>query len=53
MKSILDRNFKYTPSFETNLKNTFARIRKEMKQAQATAEENKKKVLPIRDRSKP
>jgi hypothetical protein len=26
MKSILDRNFHYTPSFETDLRKTFARI---------------------------
>jgi hypothetical protein len=37
-RSILDRSFSYTPSFETNLKNTFARIRREMREAQAKEE---------------
>lgn len=27
MKSILDASFRYTPSFETDLRKTFARIR--------------------------
>jgi hypothetical protein len=52
MKSVLDRSFRYTPSFETNLKATFARVRREMRQAQAQAEEAaveaKSKVLPIK-----
>jgi len=29
MKSILDRSFRYTPSVATNLKKTFARIRRD------------------------
>jgi hypothetical protein len=29
MKSILDRSFRYTPSFETDVAETFARIRRE------------------------
>lgn len=29
MKSILDRSFRYTPSFETDVRETFARIRRE------------------------
>jgi hypothetical protein len=33
MKSILDRNFHYTPSFETDLRKTFARIERERRQA--------------------
>ena len=38
MKSLLDRSFRYTPSFETNIKSTFARVRKEMlREAQAKA----------------
>jgi len=28
MKSILDRSFRYTPSFNTDLQETFARIRR-------------------------
>jgi len=30
MKSILDRSFRYTPSSRTDLKKTFARIRREL-----------------------
>jgi hypothetical protein len=33
MKSILDRTFRYTPSFETDLRKTFARIQRERKLA--------------------
>jgi 4'-phosphopantetheinyl transferase EntD len=51
-KSVLDRSFRYTPSFETNLKATFARIRREQRQARALAQqavaEAEKKVLPIK-----
>ena len=39
MKSILDRTFRYTPSFETDLRKTFARIQRERRaiQSEATA----------------
>lgn len=48
MKSILDPDFKYVPSVETNLKKTFARIRREQ------AEEKRRvvaetKVVFLRD----
>lgn len=32
MKSILDKSFRYTPSAQTNLKATFQRVRKEMRE---------------------
>jgi hypothetical protein len=52
MKSVFDRSFRYTPSFRTDLKVTFARVRREQRLAQAQAEkaaaEAKKKVLPMR-----
>jgi hypothetical protein len=52
MKSVFDRSFRYTPSFGTNLKATFARVRREQRlaraQAEEAAEEAKKKVLPIK-----
>jgi hypothetical protein len=32
MKSILDPSFRYTPSFNTNLHKTFARIRRDQRQ---------------------
>lgn len=42
MRSILDPSFRYTPSFDTNLRKTFARLRRDNrldteKAAQATA----------------
>ena len=33
MKSILDSSFRYTPSAQTDLRKTFARLRREQKQA--------------------
>lgn len=48
MKSILDRSFRYTTSAQTDLRKTFARVRREQRvQAQAEAEA-KLKVSPIR-----
>lgn len=32
MKSVLDRSFQYTPSVETDLRKTFARIRRRLKE---------------------
>jgi ABC-type hemin transport system ATPase subunit len=31
MKSILDRSFRYTASFDTDLKRTFARVRRDLR----------------------
>ncbi len=46
MKSILDPSFRYTKSVETDLRKTFARIRRELrKQQQAVTATN---VQPIR-----
>jgi hypothetical protein len=36
MKSILDRSFRYTPSSHTDVRKTFARIRREHRQAVRT-----------------
>jgi hypothetical protein len=51
MKSILDRSFRYTPSVETDLRKTFARIRRKQQDKQraiANADaEVKTKVLLI------
>jgi len=54
-KSLLDRSFRYTPSFETDLKSTFARIRREMRQAQAqaAAAEVTKKAQQIEQKPRP
>ncbi|MGQ0523604.1 MAG: hypothetical protein ACT4P8_08105 [Betaproteobacteria bacterium] len=52
MKSILDRSFRYTPSAHTDLRKTFARVRREQRtldhEATAAAEEAKIKVAPLR-----
>jgi hypothetical protein len=46
MKSILDPSFRYTPSVETDLRKTFARVRRELRKSQqATIPTN---VQPIR-----
>ena len=39
MKSVLDRSFQYTPAVETDLKKTFARIRRQLR------EESRQRVL--------
>jgi hypothetical protein len=52
MKSVLDRSFQYTPAVETDLKKTFARVRRQLKEEQkerVLAEaEAKVKVSPIK-----
>ena len=54
MKSILDPSFRYTKSIETDLRKTFARVRRELRkeeQQQVTAGvEAKRKVLPFHSR---
>lgn len=54
MKSILDPEFHYTPAVETDLRKTFARIRREQRRQQEAsaqaANEARKKVLPITTR---
>ena len=52
MKSLLDPSFRYTPSFATNLKNTFDKAHRKMRQAQANSPEArgtevKGNVLPM------
>ena len=52
MKSILDRSFRYTSSVETDLRKTFARVRREQRaqqqvRAQADAEALAK-IRPLR-----
>ena len=37
MKSILDPTFKYTPSVQTDVRKTFARIRRELRAQEAGA----------------
>ncbi len=52
MKSILDHTFRYTSSVNTDLRKTFARIRREQRQqARAQVEGEKlKKVFAMRQR---
>jgi len=55
VKSILDQSFRYTSSVETDLRKTFARIRREQRaqqqsRAQADAEALAK-IRPLRQRS--
>jgi len=51
MKSILDPTFRYTPSVETDIKKTFARVRREMRQRELekarSLAEARSKVLPL------
>ncbi len=37
MKTILDSSFRYTPSFDTDIRRTFARIREAQKAAKPAA----------------
>jgi len=52
MKSILDPTFRYTKSVETDLRKTFARVRREQRkqeQAQTAAnDETTRVILPFR-----
>jgi hypothetical protein len=54
MKSILDPSFRYTKSVETDLRKTFARVRRELRkqqQEQSTISvEMMRKVLPFHSR---
>ena len=54
MKSILDPSFRYTKSVETDLRKTFARVRRELgKQPREQSADNAslmRKVLPVRVR---
>ena len=54
MKSILDPSFRYTKSVETDLRKTFARVRRELskqQQEQSTVSvEGIRKVLPFHSR---
>jgi len=54
MKSILDPSFRYTKSVETDLRKTFARVRREQRKQQqgqpTTNIEELRKVLPFYSR---
>ncbi|HEX6004393.1 MAG TPA: hypothetical protein VFZ14_10405 [Burkholderiales bacterium] len=52
MKSILDRSFRYTPSTQTDLRKTFARVRREQRLVESEAvrrsAESRLKVAQLR-----
>ena len=52
MKSVFDRSFHYTPAVQTDIKKTFARIRREQREQQRARElaeaEASHKVSPIK-----
>jgi hypothetical protein len=53
MKSILDPTFRYTPSVQTDVRKTFARIRRELREQGAKAAgdaECRTNVLPLQRR---
>ena len=52
MKSILDPSFRYTKSVETDLRKTFARVRRELRRQtqQSAGVEAIRKVLPFQTR---
>ena len=50
MKSILDPTFNYTPSASTDLRKTFARVRREMRKQARVEAEATAKVSPIFER---
>jgi hypothetical protein len=53
MKSILDPSFRYTASHATDLRKTFARIRREMKTGEPTRPPqpvSERRVVPLRPR---
>jgi hypothetical protein len=53
MKSILDRSFRYTKSADTDLRKTFARIRREQrKQTAPQTDEITRRVLPMKLRAR-
>jgi hypothetical protein len=47
MKSILDPSFRYTNSVETDLKKTFARVRRKQRRTSAEAKTDSSNVQPI------
>lgn len=47
MKSILDKRFRYVPASKTDLKQTFARIRRELEASQS---KDVQKVTTLKDR---
>jgi hypothetical protein len=53
MPSILDPSFRYTSSVETDLRKTFARVRREMRRQQQQEEKMPHNVQPLRSGETP
>lgn len=55
MKSIFDRSFRYTPSAHTNLKATFARVKRKLREEQELKQANeleaKQKVSTLKKKA--
>jgi len=47
MKSILDPSFRYTPSVQTDIRKTFARVRREQRASEQRVEGSLHNVLSI------
>ena len=47
MKSILDPSFRYTPSVQTDIRKTFARVRREQRASEPCVDASLNNVLPI------
>ena len=52
MKSLLDRSFRYTKSVDTDLRNTFARIRREQRRQANATDEKQTKLFAIDGRKR-
>jgi len=52
MKSILDRSFRYTKSVDTDLRKTFARIRRDQRRQPKVPDDNPTKVFAIDGRKR-
>jgi len=50
MKSVLDRTFRYTKSVDTDLRETFARIRREQRLQAPANESGSVRIVPIKPR---
>ena len=46
MKHILDSDFRYRPSFDTDVKKTFEKIRRQQQQAKEQAKDRENKARP-------
>jgi hypothetical protein len=47
LKTVYDADFRYTKSIETDVKKTFARVRKEQERAKREAEDARKQVTDL------